>query len=331
MKLLTIAVFSSLAIFPLPAQDQPKVDIAVEWLHVALQAQKFERESRFAEAAEAGKRALQLAKHFDSSDSRLAVTYHLLGLIYRDSGHCAESRADFTHAIAIWHKLPHPTPRYIFNSVTSLISTMCECDDFQAAEKAFRNYQADLQKYRQDQLDDAKILSLRAVLARGKKDYGRSDTLYRQTLDLLEKIPEATPVEIASERSSLAVILNKEGRPEESLAESLHAIAFFEKNAPKHPSMVASLNNAACALADLGRKDESERMFQRALGAANELYGEDNRATAKIILNYAGILRQNQQGPAAETWQKRGADAFRRALRRDTATVDVVDLTPVRR
>ena len=326
MKLFSIAVLSTLAMSPSLAQDQAAADIEAEWKPVALQAQALQRQTRFAEAAVAGQKALVIAKRFGQSDPRLATTYHLLGIVYRDMGHCAEARASFSHAITVWRRTAEPNRHYLFNSVTSMISTMCECDDFTNAEKAYHTYKTDLEQGRTDALDEAKVVSLRAVLARGRKDYVQAETLYRESIRLLESSPKAKPVEIESERSSLAVVIDKQGRYEESLVESRHAIEFFERVAPRHPSFIASLNNAACSLADLGRKDESERMFQRALDVAKDLYGEDNRATAKIILNYAGVLRQNKQTPAAESWQKRGVDAFRRALIRDNATIDAAEL-----
>jgi tetratricopeptide (TPR) repeat protein len=89
---------------------------------------------------------------------------------------------------------------------------------------------------------------------------------------------------------------------------------------------VAAYNNAACSLADMGRLDESERMFQRALAMASDIYGEDNHVTAKIMLSYARVLREKKESPAAAELQKKGSEAFRRALNRDNGTVDAEEL-----
>jgi tetratricopeptide (TPR) repeat protein len=323
MKLLTISILCVPAMFPLMAQDQTP---GSAWLPLARQAQAQLKEARFAEAAESAKQALQAAKHYGPSDSRVASTHHLLGLIYRDWGRCPEARTNYVHAIAIWKRQSEPNPRYLFNSITNLIGVLCECDEFEAAEKAYRTYASDLERDRSDSMDDARLLSLRAVLARVRKDYPRAETLFHQSIELMEKSPKAKPVDIEAERNNLAVIFDKEGRYAESLAASERTLAFFEQNAPRHPSLVASLNNAACSLASLGRKDESERMFERALKAAADLYGEDNRLSAKIMLSYAQVLHSNKESPAAEAWHKKGTEAFRRSLARDHGTVDVEDL-----
>lgn len=321
MKLLTISAFLILTILPLAGEDQPS-----DWVLVARQAQTLARQARYSEAAVVAKRALQLAKSYGPTDSRLASTYHLLGLIYREWGYCAEARSYYSHAVAIWKRQSDPNPRFVFNAMTNLLSLLGECEDYPAAEKAFRLYRSDLERYRTNPLDDARILSIQAVLAGGKNQYQRAETLFRQTLDLMAKTPEAKPLDIAGERSNLAVILCKERRYAESLEESERAIEYFEKAAPRHPVMVASLNNAACSLASLGRKEEAERMFQRALQAASDLYGEDNRITAKIMLSYAKVLRENQEMPAAEAYQKRGSEVFRRSLVHDNGTVDAEEL-----
>ena len=323
MKLPTIPVLTALTMLPLMAGDQASTD---DWSHLALKAQEQLKQSRFAEAAESGKDALQLARQFGPADKKLASNYHLLGVIYREWGHCSEARTSYVHAIATWRRMSDPNPVYLFRSITSLISVMVECDDFAAAEKTFRVYEPQLERLRSGSLDEANLLSLRAVLARAKKNYVRSESLYHQAIELMDKTPEAKPMEIAVERSSLAVVLDKEGRHAESLAESERAIDFFERAAPQSPSLVAALNNAACALADLGRKDESARTFQRALAGAQDLYGEDSRITAKIMLSYARVLRENKQSPAAADWQKRGSEAFRRSLVRDSGTIDAEDL-----
>jgi len=326
MKLfITLASFV-LATLPSPAQDQAPADASRTWITVARQAQQQVKDNHFAEAADTAKKALQLAKRFGSSDPKLASTYHLLGIIYRDWGHCAESRSNYSHAIAIWLRQPVANPRYIFNSITSLISVMCECDEFEPAEKLYRTYRAELERYTSDSLDEAKLVSLRGVLARGRKDYAGSEALLRQAIALMEKSPLSTPLEVVVQRSSLAVLLDKQGHHAESLTESMRAIDFLERNSPRHPSLLASINNAACSLADLGRREEAERMFKRALEMGRELYGEDNRVTAKIMLSYSRVLRENNETPAAADYLKKGTEAFRRSLTRDSATVDVEEL-----
>ena len=319
MKFQAIAIGLAAAAVSLQAEEPASNAV---WTATILRAEQQLKQGNFAEAAETGKKALIMARRFGPSDERLSSNYHLLGLIYREWRHCAEARSNFLHALAVERTASNANPRWVYNSVTGLLTTLCECDDPRGAEKLLRNYESYLH-YGSGPLDDAKLLSIRAILATNRKDYTRAEALLRQAIEIMER--EKAMSDAMAERGSLATVLYREGRSAESLAESEQAIEYLERKAPEHPALLVAINNAACALGELGRTDEAARMFQRAMAAAENLYGEDNRVTAKIMLSYASLLRENKRSGAIEM-QKRGAEAFRRSLRQDTATVDVEEL-----
>lgn len=327
MKLSSIALLSFLATLPL-CGEPPRVSTESLWVDAAHHAQQQLEQSQFAEAAATASQALEIAKPFGDSDTRLAATYHLLGRINRDWGHCSEARANFSHAIAVWRRQPDPDP-HVFGTIISMISTVYECGDTQAARKMLHHYEPDLRRFSSNSYDDAKLLSLRASMYGASKDYARAEELFRQAIELQLKSPLSKPIDIALERGNLAVALDKQGRYAESLAETDRSIQAFEQVAPRHPALIAALNNAACTLADLGRRDDSERMFERALQMAGDIYGEDNHVTAAIMLSYASVLREAKLKPAAEQWKKKGDEAFRRALQRDAGTIDVEEFRAI--
>ena len=322
---LTVALFTvatlrlDAAIDPMPAGG--------DWEEAVKKAQSQFAQHHLAEAEESSKRALRIAKRFGDSDSRVAMTYYQLGNIHRDWGHCGEARTSYSRSIAAWEKQSNPPPAYVFNSIMGLLGTLCECDQYDAAEKTLRAYESRLRYYQSRPLDEAQVLSIRAVIFRARKNYGQAETSYRRAIELLEHSPDGTPLRIQEERGNLASVIDRQGRHAEALAESERVIAYFERSGPSRTiNFAASLNNAACSLADLGRKEEAARAFERALAAARELVGEDSRFTAKIMLNYARVLRETKETAASEAMQKQGAEALRRALVRDTATVDIQDL-----
>jgi tetratricopeptide (TPR) repeat protein len=284
------------------------------------------REGKLTEAAEAGKRALALARNFGPADSRLPVSYHLLGAIYRDWGHCSEARANLGHAVALLEKQDDANPRYLFNAIMGLITEASECEDFAGAEKLYRTHGAALQRYRSGPLDDAKILALQGGFARGRRRWREAEDYYRRATQILEQTPGSKPSDAAEIRSSLAVILSLARRYEESLSESERSIAALERVDPRYVTLPAALNNEACTLFYLGRKEESQRVYRRALDLATELYGEDNRNTARIMLNYAELLHKNKETPAAEAMKAKGTDAYRRSMIRENQTVDMDQL-----
>jgi tetratricopeptide (TPR) repeat protein len=296
------------------------------WTAAMLKAQSQFQQRKFVSAAGSAKRALQIAKRFGPSDNRLAVTYLELAGIYRDWGHCAESRAAYSRGISTLEKAPIPNRRYLFYSITNMVSTLCECDDFNTAERTLLTYADKLQSYESDPRDEARLLSIRAGISRARKNYEQAEMYYRSEIELLEKTPSVPLYLIQHERAELAIMIGKHGNHAQSLAESERLVALLENDGSRSIDLVLSLNNAACELAALDRKHEAERMFERALAAAVDFYGEENRFTAKIMLNIAQIMRENKESPAADAMQKRGMEAMRHTFVRDSATVDVADL-----
>jgi tetratricopeptide (TPR) repeat protein len=323
MSIRNVGLFFILAATPLFASDPGDNNSWSTWIG---RADSLHRYGQFAEAAESGKRALAMAKSFGPSDSRRALSHYVLGSVYRDWGHCAEARANYTHAVALFEKQPDANSRYAFNAIASLIYTAGECEDFDGAEKLYRAHSAGLRRYRSGPFDDAKVLAIEAGISRGRKRYAEAEDYFRRALQLLEATSGSKVADIAEIRSSMALMMSHEGHYLESLAESERAIAALESVSPRYITLPAALNNAAYTLAQLERTEESAQMYRRALDLARDLFGEDNRNTAEIMMNYAVVLKRSKESPAAEALEKRGTDTYRRSLRRDTQTVDVEEL-----
>jgi len=302
-----------------------KGGVAEDWRTAGVKAEEHLYRSEYAKAFEAAKQALTLSRKLAHDDTRIGSSYYLLGMIHREWGHCAESRTNFRSALAIWDRQPERDVHHIFRAAAGLISVLAECDEFAAAEKVFRTYEADLQSGAGDPGDQAQLLSLRGTVARGRKRYAEAASLFEQSLQVLEN-SQAPPIERMVVRNSLSVVYTRVGRSQDALREAEAAAAFFEQVKPIQPSYIAALNNAACVLANLKRLEDSAGYFQKALDAATRLYGEDNYIVARIMLNYARVLRENHESPAAATWRKRGEAAQQRSLLNSTQVVDIHDL-----
>jgi tetratricopeptide (TPR) repeat protein len=290
------------------------------------QADKLDLDHQFAEAAESGKRALAAAQGLDRNDPRRAKIYLVLGNIYRDWGYCAESRANYAHSVAIWEKQTNPDAKFAFVARFRLISETIECDDPATAEKLFRAEYVDLRRFSSGPLDDATVLVLQAGISRGRRRYSEAEGLLRQAAQIMERSPHANPIKIAQLHNTLAAVLKGLKRYDESLAEAQHAVALVERIDARNPLLVDMLDSAACALSAQGRWEESAQVYRRALGLARELFGEDNRFTAVIMMNYAVVLRNLQRSPEADVLHKKGQDAYRRASLSNGQTVDVREL-----
>jgi len=321
MKLLAVLFVCS---FVVSAQPTPQAVTA--WRNVGIQAENELRTIHYAQAVETAKRALQMARKFGNDDPRIGSSYYLLAVINRDWGHCADSRANYHAALANWRRQAEPDAAHMFLAASGLVSVLSECDDYPAAEKAFKTYRVELERVANDPFDRAQVLSLRGTLARGRKDYARAATLFEQAIAIMEGTPGMSEAETMVLHNSLSVAYSRMGRSADALRESMRVVQFFDKAEYLHASKVAALNNAACALAELGRGREAQSMFERAINEGMRLYGEDNHIVAKIMLSYARVLKENHESPAAAVWSKRGVEAYQRSLLRSSQTVDVHEL-----
>jgi len=280
-------------------------------------------QGKLPEAEATGNRALSIARTFGPRDLGLADTWDVLGDVYHEWKRCPQARASYMRALTILQSQPMPNSLYISHVAASFISGLCECGDLKAAQTAFRTYEPELMRNPGDALNQSQVLTFKATLASRLKKLDQAESLLREDIALLGQLPEDQQLRIALDRANLAAALERAGHHGDSLTEAQAAIDFFEKNAPRNPSLVAALNNASCALLNLGRRAESERTFERALQAATDLYGEDNEVPARIMLNYAYLLRKDKQTRLAAAWQKRGSEVLRRSVLGETARVDV--------
>jgi hypothetical protein len=133
-------------------------------------ADTFHVQLKLADAERSGRQALAAANAVGASDARLPLMYAVLASIYRDQGRCPDSRTSYSRAIALYEKQVNPNPKYVFRAIAGLMDAACECDDFAAAQRLFRVYSAQLQKYRTGLSDDAWILDVYHVQDLNKLD-----------------------------------------------------------------------------------------------------------------------------------------------------------------
>jgi tetratricopeptide (TPR) repeat protein len=300
------------------------------WSVLIQQADTFHVQLKLPDAERSGQQALAAANAAGASDARLPLTYAVLASIYRDQGRCSDSRGSYSRAIALYEKQVHPNPKYAFRAIAGLLDAACECDDFAAAQRLFHVYNAQLQKYRSDRSDDAWILEIQAGIARGQKHYAVAEQGFRSAIALLEENEPGNLGDIVELRNNMALMVGRQGRTREGLKELELAVSQMEIISPRFITLPSALNNMGSLLTQLGNTQEASLVFQRALTLAIDLYGEDNRRTATIMMNYAAVLRTNKDERAAAL-QEKAQKAYREFRRRDSQTVDVGDLQAARR
>jgi len=321
MNLRATAYFAALTAMHTYARDLATPD---SWSLLIRQTDTFHQQGKLVDAERSGRMALLAARGADS-DERLPITHAVLASVYRDQGRCSESRTHYARAAALYQKQLNPRPKYVFNAIVGLIGEACECDDVAGAQRLFRLYAPQLHQYRSDITDDAKMAAIQGGIDRGQKHYAAAEQEFRQAIGLLAQGADSHAGDIAELRSNIALMVGLQGRPEHGIEEMERAIVQMEAISPRYSTLPAALNNMGNLLAQTGRLKEAGQMFQRAVSLAVDLFGEENRRTAMIMMNYAVVLRSNQQEEAAAVLQAKAQKLYQQSMRRE-GVVDVKEL-----
>ena len=281
---------------------------------------------RFSESVALAKQALSEEQRLDPNGPHSATAHFVLATIYHDWNHCSEATSHYARAVGIWRKQPANFPQSIFVGLVNWIGQVGGCEKGAAAIKLYGKYQDELKRYASGPLDEARLVTLRATISYARGHMAEAESDFRKALPLLEKSPDAKATDLAGVHNALSVTLNRQGHLEEGLVEARRAISLLEGAGLTGSQLILSLNSAGSALYLMGRKDESQPIFERSLSLARELFGEDNTITARIMWNYAAVLHATRQSPAAEAMKQKARTAYRSAMLRDGQTVDVQEL-----
>jgi hypothetical protein len=85
---------------------------------------------------------------------------------------------------------------------------------------------------------------------------------------------------------------------------------------------VRSINNLACAYAEMKRTGEAEAAFQKGLKLAEERLGPEHRDTGGILYSYSTLLRSTGRKAEARKMELRW-----KLIQEDTARVNGLGLT----
>jgi tetratricopeptide (TPR) repeat protein len=313
------------SLIPLRAADPDSESFQV-WGALVLRAHRLNEQGKPGEAIDVAKKAMEIAKSFGPNDSNIAVTHQMLGIAYRDAGDCAESRASFTRAIAVWQAQTDPPKKHMFNAIISLLNGACECGEFALAEKLYRVYKEPLEQSMGGPLDRGRFEAFQASIARSKKRFAEAEAHLREALKIYDEMPKPPVRDVSQTEASLGVILDLERRLPEALEYELKALDGLMETAPHNLGTIAAFNNVACTLSRLGRGSEAERYLATATGMATQQLGENNVISAQILLNYSRILKENKQTAEADAMLKRAKAASHQAALRDNQTVNIQDL-----
>ena len=132
-----------------------------------------------------------------------------------------------------------------------------------------------------------------AQILRKEKRYQEEEPLLLDALDDLTKQKEANPALMGAALSNLAVLRFDQERYEESINLQEKSIRVWEMaSGQEYPSLVAPLNDLAAAYVRVGRFDDADVTYRRAIDICRKTLGEDPLDYAVLLENYAVVLRK---------------------------------------
>lgn len=113
------------------------------------------------------------------------------------------------------------------------------------------------------------------------------------------------------------------GRTREAEQFYLRALSAGEKsagvNSPEHPNVAQTLSNLGAPYCLGGWFTDVEAQFQRALAVAESVLGKQSASVAKILAEYAVLLRKTRQNHRAHALERRVQE-----IRKDHAPEDLI-------
>ncbi|MEP6484023.1 MAG: serine/threonine-protein kinase [Rudaea sp.] len=143
---------------------------------------------------------------------------------------------------------------------------------------------------------DAKELLGNSLSAEGLaewdlRDTAKSETLYREALQIHRDVFGDTDLRVATDRQNLTLALRNLGRYDEALDQARRNVAIREQIlGPTHPEIARALDTLGTTLYHMGRYPEAEQTMRRSVEIARAGFGTDNPVTMNPQNNLALLL-----------------------------------------
>ncbi|MBW2696226.1 MAG: tetratricopeptide repeat protein [Deltaproteobacteria bacterium] len=131
-------------------------------------------------------------------------------------------------------------------------------------------------------------------------DFSRAEEAYQRSLEIRESI-DPDGLELANLRNQVASFYADHDRNEQAAELAGLAVATLEAHDVQGANLAAVLDTLASAQTQLGRSDEAEANFKRALAARDQTDPEIRPQLDRVLENYALLLRSLDRDEEART------------------------------
>jgi tetratricopeptide (TPR) repeat protein len=283
----------------------------------------------YSAAARAFREAVGIAEHSDVTDRQLVELHGALAGAYAEAGQFAESEGEYRCALALVEKAEgRRSLKYAFLLARmAILPTQTGNRD----EVIALLREAIAAHVRVGYTENITVIrECLAQILRKEKRYQEEEPLLLDALADLTKQKEANPALMSAALNNLAVLRFDQERYEESINLQEQSIRVLEMASGKeHPSLVAPLNDLATAYIRVGRFDDADVTYRRAIDICRRTLGEDHVAYGVLLRNYAFVLRKLGHRREAKKMETQG-QMIQRAVNRRNGVGATISVTALR-
>jgi serine/threonine protein kinase/tetratricopeptide (TPR) repeat protein len=237
--------------------------------------------------------ANSLASKLGKAPEVRASLLDTLGTVYFNIGAYDRAIQTSTEALNLRKELHGSSNPDALASSYTLARALVEHRDLDQAERYLQQSLATAKR-----IHGASSAQVGAVLGRFgrlrhlQQRFAEAASYYAQSIQLLEKDPQANIIELSNNTNDYAILLSYLGNSATAEALFRQTLALRQaRYGPDHPATVIAMNNLGVALEQQGRLDDAKHYLSQSLALHRKLYGEQNNNYIAALRAYGRLLR----------------------------------------
>ena len=227
------------------------------------------RQARLVEAERQYAFAVQIAESYGKPSEKLAISLNNLASLYYDQGKCAEAEPVSRRATQTYETVFGPDHVAVAPSLNNQASSLVCLNRFAEAEPLFRRAIT----FR-GSLPPREFANTVGNFAESLRQQGKMAEAEVQYQEALAVVGDTDGAQRATLLNNMAAMYVAQGRTADAAQSFESAIQMWERHLGKHhPTLAKGYNNLADALARLGKYQDAETGYRRALEIVETSFG----------------------------------------------------------
>ena len=264
-------------------------------------------QGRYLEARKVLEQARREAERFGATDNRLAIALNNLGAVQLRLHDVAEAERCYRLSAAIWERRGDAVNTLA--PVTNLAGVYRARRQYTAADNLLR-HALDLttEKLGPEHPQVAVILTYLSDAAFAERDLEGASRLSERALAVVRRNHPAPDPDLALALDNLGTLYRAQKRLEDAARLYMEAVHVLEAaGRPGHPAWIPAFNGWSAVYFDRGLYEEAAKPLKQSLELAEKTLGPNHPDLARILRDYAAVLRKTRHKGEAKKLEARAA------------------------